>query len=41
MELAGAVTDEMVGAVLSMTTVFAEETVGGPADVPVTEFALS
>jgi ABC-type Fe3+-hydroxamate transport system substrate-binding protein len=40
-ELAGAVTEEMVGAVRSMTIVFAELTVGGPVEVPVIEFALS
>jgi hypothetical protein len=39
--LAGAVTDEIVGAVRSMITVFAELTEGGPVDVPVIELALS
>jgi hypothetical protein len=40
-ELLGAETDEIVGAVRSITTVFAELTVGGPVELPVTEFALS
>jgi hypothetical protein len=35
------VTDEMVGAVLSITTEFAEVTAGGPAEVPVIEFAFN
>ena len=39
--LAGGETDEMVGALRSMTMVFAELTDGGPVEVPVTEFALS
>jgi hypothetical protein len=37
----GADTEEIVGAVRSITTVFAELTVGGPVEVPVTEFAFS
>jgi hypothetical protein len=40
-ELLGAETDEIVGAVRSITTVFAELTVGGPVEVPVTEFAFN
>ena len=31
----------MVGAVRSITTVFAELTVGGPVEVPVTELAFN
>ena len=37
----GADTEEIVGAVRSITTVFAELTVGGPVEVPVTEFAFN
>ena len=41
MPLAGPVTEEIVGAVRSITIVFAELTEGGPVDVPVMEFAFS
>ncbi len=41
MPLAGPVTEEIVGAVRSMITVFAELTEGGPVEVPVMELALS
>ena len=41
MELLGAETDEIVGAVRSITTVFAEETEGGPVEVPVIELAFN
>ena len=39
--LVGAETDEIVGAVRSITTVFAELIEGGPADVPVIELAFN
>jgi hypothetical protein len=40
-ELDGAVTDERVGAVRSITMVFADFTELGPEDVPVTELAFN
>jgi len=40
-ELEGADTEVIVGAVRSIITVLAELTAGGPVDVPVTEFAFN